>query len=94
MAQYIRIKRKNQTIFLSMSTEDKVVDVKAKVAKINEKEPNEVGLIFNEEQLPNDKTLAECNVENDNIVYLVYNEGGEWEKVDIQKPEEGKMTED
>lgn len=53
--------------------------MKAKIAKINaedKKSTEQIGLIFNDNQLDNDKTVGESKVENDNIVYLVYKKDG------------------
>jgi len=91
MSIYIRVKRKNQTIFLYTDASEKVADVKAKIAKINaedKKNTEHIGLIYNDNHLDNDKTVAESKVENDNIVYLVYKKDGsnDWETVDVHKP--------
>jgi len=88
---YIRVKRKNQTIFLYSDASEKVADVKAKVAKINSEDKkgvDQIGLIFNDNLLDNDKTVGDTKVENDNIVYLVYKKDGsnDFEAVDVQKP--------
>merc|ERR1739845_208795 len=84
MAQYIRVKRKNQTIFLYADASEKVADLKGKLAKINEKSADELALIFNDAKLDNDKT-----------VYLVYKQEGsdEFEEVDIQKPKPAEGSE-
>jgi len=54
MTMYIRVKRKNQTIFLYTDGNEKVADVKAKLAKINsedKKGPDQMSLIFNDAHL-------------------------------------------
>jgi len=89
------VKRKNQTIFLYAEPNEKINDLKAKIAKINEKSPHELGLIFNDVRLDNDKTVGDYKIENDNIVYLVYKNAGsdDYEDIDIQKPKPADETE-
>jgi len=75
---------------------EKIADVKAKLAKINaedKKGPDQIGLIFNDNQLDNDKSVSDSKIENDNVVYLVYKKEGsnDWEDVEVQKP---KATEE
>jgi hypothetical protein len=84
---YIRVKRKNQTIFLYTDQTEKIADVKGKIAKINEHPADQLALIFNDHRLEDDKTVADAKIENDNIVFLVYKKEGsnDFEEVDIQK---------
>ncbi|ELR14939.1 ubiquitin family protein [Acanthamoeba castellanii str. Neff] len=92
---YIRVKRKNQTIFLYADASEKVADLKGKLAKINEKSADELALIFNDAKLDNDKTVGDYKIENDQVVYLVYKKDGsdEFEEVDIQKPKPAEESE-
>mmetsp|Transcript_227 Transcript_227/g.261 ORF Transcript_227/g.261 Transcript_227/m.261 type:complete len:96 (+) Transcript_227:54-341(+) len=92
MSMYIRVKRKNQTIFLYSDPAEKVSQTKDNLAKITEVSADELGLIFNDKQLDNDSTIGDNKIENDNVVYLVYKDGDGWEDVDVQ--ETTAMTEE
>jgi len=87
---YVRIKRKNQTIFLYTDANEKIQDLKGKIVKINvedKKVADNVSLIFADNHLDHDKTVGEAKIENDSVVYLVYKKEGanDWEEVDVQK---------
>ena len=72
---YVRVKRKNQTVFLYTDNNEKVSDLISKLAEINEKEAGELRLLKEETVLDNDKTVGDSKIENDNVLFLVYKEG-------------------
>jgi len=87
MSQYVRVKRKNQTVFLYADPGEKIIDVKRKLAKINEKSLEDLGLLFNDTKLENDMTVGDYKIENDNVIFMVYKkpDSEAYEEVDIHK---------
>lgn len=75
-SQYVRVKRKNQTVFLYADPGEKIIDVKRKLAKINEKSLEDLGLLFNDTKLENDMTVGDYKIENDNVIFMVYKKPG------------------
>jgi len=87
LCQYVRVKRKNQTVFLYADPGEKIIDVKRKLAKINEKSLEDLGLLFNDTKLENDMTVGDYKIENDNVIFMVYKkpDSEAYEEVDIHK---------
>jgi hypothetical protein len=83
---YIRVKRKKQTVFLYTEPSEAISSVKAKIAKLNNVSSDKLRLIFNNVPLEETKTISDYNIENDNVVHLVYKKDGsdEYEAIDVQ----------
>eukprot|EP01118_Nematostelium_gracile_P001446 TRINITY_DN1148_c0_g1_i1.p1 TRINITY_DN1148_c0_g1~~TRINITY_DN1148_c0_g1_i1.p1 ORF type:complete len:101 (+),score=30.72 TRINITY_DN1148_c0_g1_i1:99-401(+) len=91
MALYIRAKRTNQTIFLSVDSTDTILEVKKKISSVIKTPVDNIKLLSETErkEFPDEKTLGDLQVDNDAIVYWVQKKEGtdEWETVSIQKVE-------
>eukprot|EP00741_Cyanophora_paradoxa_P003916 tig00000737_g3810.t1 len=86
---YIRIKRRNQTIFLHVDfNTTKVHEVMSKLAFINKKSPTSFRLLYDSTPLREDDLLAAYNIKNDDVLFLVYrigtDEPAQYEQPDIQ----------
>ncbi|EGG20650.1 hypothetical protein DFA_00511 [Cavenderia fasciculata] len=85
MSLYFRVKRKEQTIFLSAENTDSIQKLKNDIAIINklqDKPSDYVRLIHNGTVLDDKKTVNSLNMKNDDVVYLVYkNDDGSYEEI-------------
>lgn len=87
---YIRAKRKNQTVFITVKLQQTIGDVKKALSSIVETPVENIRLLnISETVLEEDKKLSDYKIENDSVIYWVQKEEGsdEWEKIDIQKVE-------
>lgn len=95
MTQYIRVKRTNQTIFLSVDSNDTITEVKKKISSIIKTSADNIKLLSESErkEYPDEKTLGDLKVDNEAILYWVQKKDGtdEWETVNIQKVEQPKQ---
>jgi len=73
---YVRCKRTNQTLFLYVEPTDTVSSLIGKVSYISKKPNENIRLIFQDAPLDPEKTLGDCKVENDNVLYFVFGDGG------------------
>lgn len=91
----VRLKRKNQTIFLKVESNTKIIDVKKDLAKILDHRADKIGIItpLQEEgtPLPDDSTIGSWSIgqqktPSDDILYFVFEiVDGQFEKVDLEK---------
>lgn len=75
---YIRCKRTNQTVFLYVNAGDKVEQVKKNLSAIIKHPAENIRLLSHPDYktLDDDKTLSDCKVENEHIVYWVQKKDG------------------
>ena len=100
---YVRLKRKNQTIFLKVESSTKIIDIKKDVAKIVNHNAQKIGIItpLQEEQtiLPDDSTIGSWSIgaqktPEDDILYFVYNTiDDKYESINITDTINTKNTE-
>eukprot|EP01031_Cornospumella_fuschlensis_P031410 gene31410-37968_t len=88
MSMYIRLKRKNQTIFLHVEPSNSFGQIKARIAEIlNMPDPNRIQLIANDKkkELVDLATVSDQEVKSDDIVYMVFAKevGGGWEELQV-----------
>lgn len=93
MSIYIRIKRKKQTYFLHCEPTDKISSLITELNTLNNVPINEMRLINDKEVLNEEKTLKESKINNDSILFLVYKDKNEWEKVEIALPSKDEPIE-
>ena len=74
-SMYIRVKRKNTTMFLLVEPTDTILEVKQRIQDLSDNGPDLQRLIKGKEVLEDAKTLAEHKIENDDIVALVFKIG-------------------
>eukprot|EP00126_Sphaerothecum_destruens_P004063 Sdes_comp17959_c0_seq2m7214 len=83
MSVYIRVKRKKTTIFLEATSEEKVISLKKKLEPLTKMSPENIKLFSKEKPLEDEKNLAFYNIDNDDVVAMVFKDGGDWEAIDI-----------
>eukprot|EP01038_Epipyxis_sp_PR26KG_P016722 gene16722-22876_t len=85
MSMYIRLKRKNQTIFLHVEPSNTFAQIKQRVSELLTVEPHHVMLIGNDKkrELLDLATISDQEVVNDEVIYFVFAKetGGGWEEV-------------
>ena len=83
---YIRVKHKNETMFVETEPTQTVADVKAQIEIITEQPAEDQRIIFNDEPVEDAKTLSDANIENDAVVYVVYRLTGsdDFEEVQLE----------
>ncbi len=91
MSMYVKLKRKNQTIFLHCEKDETIKNLKEKVTSINKVPIEDQALYINkegDEALSDDTKLHEAKIQTDTILYLVYrDEDGQWESIELYNPE-------
>eukprot|EP00499_Haloplacidia_sp_CaronLabIsolate_P012228 CAMPEP_0196772898 /NCGR_PEP_ID=MMETSP1104-20130614/2481_1 /TAXON_ID=33652 /ORGANISM="Cafeteria sp., Strain Caron Lab Isolate" /LENGTH=119 /DNA_ID=CAMNT_0042143041 /DNA_START=9 /DNA_END=363 /DNA_ORIENTATION=+ len=70
----IRVKRKNQTVFLRVGPTTTFASIKDTVGKINEVDPKKIKLFGPDKEhvLENDATIGDQQIQDNAIVYMVY----------------------
>ncbi|CAH0479602.1 unnamed protein product [Peronospora belbahrii] len=94
MGPYIRIKRKNQTVFLDVQLTDTIRSIKEKLSVLFHLPPTSIqlwqGLDQKEsKELVDATTLADHDVQNDAMIYMCWKKenSDQWEELDITKVE-------
>ncbi|KYQ93794.1 hypothetical protein DLAC_11615 [Tieghemostelium lacteum] len=79
MSLYFRVKRNNQTIFLSAELTDTIAKLKGDVAIVNKltnENPTEyIRFIYQNNSLDDKKTIQQLNIPNDSVIFMVYKTG-------------------
>eukprot|EP00250_Pteridium_aquilinum_P023290 c2657_g1_i1 orf=455-922(-) len=91
MAMFIRVKRKKTTYFLHCEPSETTLEIKSKLQVLTDQDVDiqRLILVSNQQVLEDAKTLADQKVENDAVVALTFKKDtGEWEDVDIEKPDD------
>jgi len=91
MAQYLRVKRRNQTIFLYCEPTDKIVGLKERLCNILSLglSTSDMRIISTDKttQLPDESLVADAKLQNGHIIYLIcrkaVNSEEEWESLDF-----------
>eukprot|EP01035_Chromulina_nebulosa_P019185 gene19185-25031_t len=87
MSMYVRIKRKNQTIFLHVEPSSSFLQIKEKVSSLLRVEPNQIKLLFGspdeEKELLDNATISDQEIKNDNIIYMIFSKENTWEKIQV-----------
>jgi len=73
---YVRLKRKNQTVFMYCDGAETGQSLKTRLAQVIKKTPDEIQLLFNDKIVADDKTLQEQRIDNDNIVLFRFRQEG------------------
>eukprot|EP00339_Tiarina_fusa_P003719 CAMPEP_0117042916 /NCGR_PEP_ID=MMETSP0472-20121206/29859_1 /TAXON_ID=693140 ORGANISM="Tiarina fusus, Strain LIS" /NCGR_SAMPLE_ID=MMETSP0472 /ASSEMBLY_ACC=CAM_ASM_000603 /LENGTH=99 /DNA_ID=CAMNT_0004754289 /DNA_START=1 /DNA_END=300 /DNA_ORIENTATION=- len=83
---FLRVKRPNQTVFLSTEPTETIAAAKNRLAAMCEFPAASIKLGFNGEILKDDNTMAYYKISNDNELYQTQIQDGEWESLsDIQQ---------
>lgn len=88
MSQYIRLKRKNQTIFLHVEPSNSFGIIKQRIAEIlNMPDPSKIMLVGpdKKKELVDLASISDQEIKNDDIVYMVFAKevGGGWEELQV-----------
>jgi len=87
---FLRVKRFKTTVFLECTPKDKIEDLRKKLAGILKEDQARIRLMRDESNvLPEQKTVAELGLKNEEVIFVVFTlEGGAgWEKINIPPPE-------
>lgn len=87
---YLRVKRFKTTVFLECTPKDRVEDLRKKLAGVLKEDVGRIRLVRDDSSvLPEQKTVGDLGLKNEEIIYLVFPlEGGAgWEGVNIPPPE-------
>ncbi|GAB5029559.1 ubiquitin family protein [Nannochloropsis oceanica] len=98
MSMYVRIKRKQQTIFLSAEQRETVQDIKTQIGEIVGQNPADIRLYGPDKtrDMSDSASLGQQDIKSDSILYMVFRnpEGGGWEEVDTITPVTGGEMKD
>eukprot|EP00011_Vannellida_sp_DIVA3-517-6-12_P002489 CAMPEP_0114613678 /NCGR_PEP_ID=MMETSP0168-20121206/5257_1 /TAXON_ID=95228 ORGANISM="Vannella sp., Strain DIVA3 517/6/12" /NCGR_SAMPLE_ID=MMETSP0168 /ASSEMBLY_ACC=CAM_ASM_000044 /LENGTH=97 /DNA_ID=CAMNT_0001824693 /DNA_START=44 /DNA_END=337 /DNA_ORIENTATION=- len=84
MSMYVRVKRPEQTVFIYADHTEAVQELKAKLSSISSVAAENIRLVSADgASLDDDKTLADCKVDNDQVLFQVHrSQDGSWEDVE------------
>eukprot|EP01039_Chlorochromonas_danica_P011293 gene11293-12598_t len=90
MSMYVRLKRKNQTIFLHVEPSNSFGQIKQRVAEVlSLPDPNRIQLLASDKkrELVDLATVSDQEVKNDDILYMVFAKevGGGWEDLQVDQ---------
>ena len=87
MSMYLRVKRQKDTIFLRVNPTDSFASVKTKLGSIVSRDPATLRLIGSDRErvFEDEATVGDQEVENDAIIYMVYQlgEGATYEIIEV-----------
>jgi hypothetical protein len=88
MSQYIRLKRKNQTIFLHVEPSNSFGIIKQRVAEIlSMPDPSKIMLVGpdKKKELVDLASISDQEIKNDDVVHMVFAKevGGGWEELQV-----------
>jgi hypothetical protein len=86
---YVRVKRKNQTMFLHVDPSDSFMALKTRIGEVNAVDPSTIALYAKDRvrELVDVATVADQEIENDSIVYMVYQKPNSESFEEIDVPE-------
>ncbi|EGZ12276.1 hypothetical protein PHYSODRAFT_347360 [Phytophthora sojae] len=94
MGPYIRVKRRNQTVFLDVQTADSFLSVKEKLGALFHLPPTSIqlwqGLNQKEsKEFADAATLADHELQNDAVIYMCWKKenSDQWEELSVTKVE-------
>ncbi|BDA40387.1 hypothetical protein COCOBI_01-0400 [Coccomyxa sp. Obi] len=83
---YVKVKRKKSTYFLHIDLTETILEVKAKLQELVQKDPKELKLFREGNELKDASTLADSKVENGDTLAMTFalpDEPGTFEEIDI-----------
>ncbi|EIE22159.1 hypothetical protein COCSUDRAFT_55858 [Coccomyxa subellipsoidea C-169] len=83
---YVKVKRKKSTFFLHIDLTETILEVKAKLQDLIQKDPKEMKLFREGAELQDSLTLADSKVENGDTLALTFallDEPNSFEEIDI-----------
>ncbi|KAK9916294.1 hypothetical protein WJX75_000984 [Coccomyxa subellipsoidea] len=83
---YVKVKRKKSTFFLHIDLTETILEVKAKLEDLVQKDPKDLKLFREGTELKDSSTLADGKVENGDILAMTFalpEEPGTFEEIDI-----------
>lgn len=85
MSMYIRLKRKNQTVFMHVEPSDSFGSVKQRVADLFALEVGNVMLVADDrkKELVDLATVSDQDIVNDATVYMLFMKGSGWESIEV-----------
>ena len=87
MSMYIRIKRRNQTVFLHVEQSSSFADIKKRLGQNFNMDSSSIMLIANDKkrELVDMATVSDQEIKNDDVIYMVFaKEGtGGWEELQV-----------
>lgn len=88
MSMYVRLKRKNQTIFLHIDPSDNFFQIKQRVGEIFNLDPANILIIATDKkkELLDLATVSDQEIKNDDVLYLVFakENGGGFEELVVE----------
>ena len=86
MSMYIRLKRKNQSVFMHVEPSDSFSSIKDRVAELFGQESGNVMLYADDKvkELVDLATVSDQDIKNDDIVYFVLMKGAGWEQIEVE----------
>jgi len=85
MSNYVRAKRKNQTVFLYYEPQETIKQLQQKLGDILKHKSDELRFVLNSTPLEEAKTVGDYKIENDAVLPFVFRHGDTWEDVNIKK---------
>mmetsp|Transcript_15639 Transcript_15639/g.26068 ORF Transcript_15639/g.26068 Transcript_15639/m.26068 type:complete len:104 (+) Transcript_15639:62-373(+) len=86
MPMHVRLKRKNQTMFLHVDPADNFYQLKTRVGEIHGLEPEKIQILGpdKKKELLDLATISDQEIKNDDVLYLVFMKGaGGWEELQV-----------
>uniref|UniRef100_K3WQZ4 Ubiquitin-like domain-containing protein n=1 Tax=Globisporangium ultimum (strain ATCC 200006 / CBS 805.95 / DAOM BR144) TaxID=431595 RepID=K3WQZ4_GLOUD len=94
MIPYIRVKRKNQTVFVDVQFSDTFASVKDKLGALFHMAPQHIQLWLGlnqkeSKELTDVATLADHDLQNDSVIYMCWKKenSDQWEELSVTKVE-------
>jgi transcription elongation factor B subunit 2 len=78
--RYVRLKRQSTTVFMHVEPTDNFLTIKNKAGGILKMDPGQIGLFADEQkgkELVDLATIADQEIENDKVIYMVFRKGEE-----------------
>mmetsp|Transcript_35579 Transcript_35579/g.36274 ORF Transcript_35579/g.36274 Transcript_35579/m.36274 type:complete len:107 (+) Transcript_35579:136-456(+) len=87
MTMYVRLKRKNQTVFLHVEPSDNFSQIKKRIGEIFNQDPMGIMLMANDKrrELVDLATISDQEIKNDDVMYMVFSKesGSGWEDLQV-----------
>eukprot|EP00640_Fibrocapsa_japonica_P005285 CAMPEP_0113941342 /NCGR_PEP_ID=MMETSP1339-20121228/7281_1 /TAXON_ID=94617 /ORGANISM="Fibrocapsa japonica" /LENGTH=102 /DNA_ID=CAMNT_0000945457 /DNA_START=91 /DNA_END=399 /DNA_ORIENTATION=+ /assembly_acc=CAM_ASM_000762 len=89
MSMYVRVKRKNQTVFLHVEKSDNFAVLKQRCGEVINVNPSCIALYATPDkskELVDMATVGDQQIENDSVIYMVTKKEGteSWEEIDVE----------
>lgn len=87
MSMYIRLKRRNQTVFLHVEPSNSFLQIKQRVAETFTMDPAHIVLVGSDKkkEYVDAATISDQEIKNDDIIYLIFAKetGGGFEELQV-----------